>query len=76
MNESKFNRLIKKIIATEDEEISCSVCFDRISEYVEAELAGREIKGALLQVRQHLNQCRACHDEYETLRDFVKNAAH
>jgi len=73
VDNKKFNRLIKKIIDTEEEEISCSVCFDLVSDYVDAELAGIEIKGVLRQVQQHLGQCRACYDEYETLRDFVKD---
>lgn len=72
MDESKFNKLINKIFTTEEDEISCSVCFDLVSEYVDTELAGREIQGVLRQVKHHLAQCKACLDEYELLRDFVK----
>lgn len=73
MDNKKLNRLMKKIIDTEEEEISCSVCFDLVSDYVDAELAGMEIKGVLRQVKQHLDQCLACYDEYEMLRDFVED---
>jgi len=73
VDNKKFNRLIKKIIDTEEEEISCSDCFDLVSDYVDAELAGIEIKGVLQQVQRHLGQCRACYDDYEMLYDFVKD---
>jgi len=71
VDESKFTQWIQKVIATEEEEISCSECFDLVSEYVDTELAGGEFSGALRQVGHHLNQCRACRDEYDLLRDFV-----
>ena len=71
MDEMKFERWIKKIHATEDEEISCSECFDLVSDYVDAELDGAEPGGVLKRVKQHLDQCKACQDEYEMLRDLV-----
>jgi len=70
---SKFTRWIQKVMATEEEEISCSVCFDLVSDYVEMELAGGEIKGPLRRVKHHLHQCQACQDEYKMLRDLVRS---
>ncbi len=73
MDGSKFDSWVKKILATEEVELSCSECFDLVSDYVEAELAGAEIQGTLRRVKHHLDQCRACRDEYELLRDLVKS---
>ena len=71
MDKSKYEQWIEKILATEEEEISCTECFDVVSDYVDAELAGVEIQGTFRQVKQHLHQCRACQDEYELLREIV-----
>jgi hypothetical protein len=71
MDESKFTSWIKKVYATEEEEISCSACFDLVSTYVDAEIAGAEIQGVLRKVSQHLDQCKTCQDEYELLRELV-----
>jgi hypothetical protein len=69
---SKYNLWIQKVLATEDDEISCSACFGRIAEYVETEFSGGEFSDIQRQVRHHLHQCLACRDEYELLRDFVR----
>jgi len=72
MDETKFTQWINKILTTEEDEISCSDCFDRVSEYVETEAAGAEMDDALQQVKQHIHQCQVCFDEYELLRDLIQ----
>ena len=72
MDESKFEVWVKKILATEEEEISCSLCFDLVSDYVDMELAGAEMPGPFQKVEAHLNQCLACRDEYQLLHDLAQ----
>ena len=72
MEESKFNTWVKKILATEEEEISCSLCFDLVSEYVDMELAEAEMPPILHKVKAHLNQCQACQDEYQLLHELAR----
>jgi hypothetical protein len=66
-----FDRLLQHIAATEDEEISCTECFDLVPQYVDLEIAG-QVADKLPRLRQHLNQCGVCREEYETLRDLVR----
>jgi len=66
----RFERWLQNIYQTQDEEISCSECFDSISHFVEVEASGEDSVAKLPQVRQHLDQCPACREEYETLRDL------
>ncbi len=66
-----MERWVRQISKTETEEISCSDCLDRISEYVEAELENRATGERFDKVGQHLEQCRVCREEYEVLRDLV-----
>lgn len=72
MRHNRFERWLRNIYNTEDEEISCSKCFDLISHFVEVELSGTDASIQMPKVRQHLDQCPACHTEYETLRDLQR----
>lgn len=72
MTEADFDKLLRHIRETEDEEISCTECFDLVPMYVDREIAGRLAETPLPRLRQHLAQCSACREEYETLRDFVR----
>jgi hypothetical protein len=71
LDEKSFDRWIRKIQSTEEEEISCTECFEFVSDYVDTELAGAEIDGVLRRVKHHLVHCKACQDEYEMLRDLA-----
>jgi predicted anti-sigma-YlaC factor YlaD len=72
VDKSKFDVWVNKILATEEEEISCSLCFDLVSDYVDMELAGAEMPDILLKVKSHINQCLACRDEYQMLRELAE----
>ena len=70
VSKNRFERWLQTIYNTQDEEISCSECFDLMSHFVEVELVGEEADIKLPQLKQHLEQCPACRQEYETLRDI------
>ena len=72
MERPAWQRLGRDIAHTEDEEISCSECFDLVSEYVDLEIAGAAHGRRLPQLEQHLQQCRVCREEYEVLRDLAR----
>jgi hypothetical protein len=63
---------LRRVWATEDEEISCTECFDLVPQYVDLEVAGESPDKKVPRLRQHLDQCAACREEYETLRDLVR----
>ena len=70
MKRERFESWLKNIYDTQDVEISCSECFDLVSGFVELEVAGQRPAAQMPLLRQHLDQCLACRDEYETLRDL------
>ena len=72
MKHRRFDVWLRNIYQTQDEEISCTECFDLVSLFVELELSGGEVVSELPQVKQHLDQCRACRDEYEMLLDLAR----
>lgn len=72
MARGRFEKWLRNIYETQKEEISCTACFDLISRFVELETSGRDAAAEFPLVKQHLNQCRACREEYETLRDLIR----
>ncbi len=70
MQKDRFERWLKNIENTQEDEISCSECFDLVSHFVELELSSGDAAARMPKLRQHLNQCAACRADYETLRDL------
>ena len=70
MKSDRFESWLQNIYHTQEEEISCTECFDLVSHFVELELSGGDPAIKMPQLVQHLNQCPACREEYETLRDL------
>ena len=67
MEHGRFESWLKNIYETQDEEISCTECFDLVSRFVELEISGENAVAKMPQLNQHLGQCRACRDEYQML---------
>jgi hypothetical protein len=68
----RLRRLLRHLADTEDQEISCDECFDLVSQYVDLEITGAVADRTLSQLRQHLQQCGVCQEEYEVLRDLAQ----
>jgi hypothetical protein len=72
VNPDRIERLLRLIARTEDEEISCTACFELLPQYVDVEVAGSRPEGQLPRLRQHLDQCAVCREEYETLLELAR----
>ncbi len=70
MKSKRFTQWLQNIITTQDEEISCSECFDLVSRYVDMEFSSADPSTKMSQVKQHLSQCPTCREEYEILHDL------
>lgn len=66
-----MDRLIQRILATEDEEFDCEQVAELIVGYVDMQVAGEAATQLLPKVKQHIGQCDACADLYETLLEVV-----
>lgn len=72
LDKEKIKRLMRSIAATEDREIGCDECFNEIDRFVELELEGKHAAEALPLVKEHLDRCGNCHEEYQALLKAVK----
>jgi hypothetical protein len=70
MRRDRFERWLRNIYETQNEEISCTECFDLVSRFVELEASGQDAAAGMPQLQQHLDQCPACRAEYVTLREL------
>lgn len=70
MEQGRFKNWLRSIYETQDQEISCTECFDLVSRFVDLEIIGEDAAARMPELKQHLNQCRACREEYQALRDL------
>jgi hypothetical protein len=63
--------LLSRLLGPDGPEVSCEVCFERLDEYVDLELAGAHADAAIPGMRAHLDGCPACREEHESLRDLA-----
>jgi hypothetical protein len=59
--------LMRKLLKTHDEELSCDEVFALVDEYAEANQRGENVAGLKPLIRQHLDMCRECDEEYQAL---------
>ena len=63
--------LLARLLGPAGPEVSCEVCFERLDEYVDAELAGRNADREIPGMAAHLDGCPACREDHESLRALV-----
>ena len=66
----KFLRVLESARA---EELSCSDTFARLDEFVEREVEAKDADKITPLVREHLDMCPDCCDEYEALLAVLEN---
>ena len=62
---------IQRLLGPAGPEIGCDECFERIDEYVDAQLAGADADRLVPGMAAHLDGCPTCREDYESLRAFV-----
>ena len=65
--------MIDELLGPEGPEVTCEECFERLDEYVELELAGKDAEGRVPGMRAHLDGCPACREDHESLRELVRS---
>ena len=67
-----IKRMMRSIQSTREQELTCGTCYDEVDRFVELELSGKNAAEAMPLVREHLNRCGTCREEYEALLDAIK----
>lgn len=68
-----LKRMIRMVINTSPDEIGCDECFDELHRFAEMELAGKTPEKAMPLVKDHLERCGNCREEYEALLEALRS---
>lgn len=63
----KVNQLLGLIAKTASDDLDCDACSEDLASFAEAELVATGLPHTLQAVRNHLDQCPCCDDEYHAL---------
>lgn len=66
-----FLRVLEDVRA---EELSCDEIYSKLDEYVECEVGCKDAAHVMPLIREHLDICSGCCEEYEALLDVVEKA--
>jgi predicted anti-sigma-YlaC factor YlaD len=64
LNREQFTKWIKKVYATEDNELDCNQTQFYLPAFVEAEFSGNPLPSQAHELEVHLNQCPDCKEVY------------
>ena len=66
----KFLRILEGV---REEEMSCDEMFTRLDEFVETEVHSKDAEKLMPLLREHLDMCPDCDEEYEALLTVLEN---
>lgn len=67
-----LQRLLQAVKQTRPDEISCDECFEKLDQFAEQVLAGKPAAEAMPLVKDHLDRCAPCQEEFEALLDALE----
>lgn len=70
-----LEKLMQSLQLTHEVELSCDEVFELIDQYAEMELRGEDAARLLPLVKEHLDKCKDCHEEYEALARAIEATA-
>ena len=72
LSSEDIKKMMKVIKNTREHELTCGHCYDELDRFIEMELDGKNAAEVLPLVKDHLDRCGACREEYETLLEAIK----
>lgn len=67
LSDGLVTNLMHRLLITHEEELSCDEVFALVDEYAEASQRGEDVASLKPIIRQHLDMCRECEEEYQAL---------
>lgn len=73
LTQQQIDNLLDLVSNTREVEINCNQCLDLLAEFAEVRLKDQPLPSALESVEHHLTICAECREEYEALRDALRD---
>lgn len=67
-----LKKMVRSIASTKPDEIGCDECFEKVDQFVEMKLQGKNASEAMPLVQDHLERCNGCREEFEALLDCIQ----
>lgn len=67
-----LRELLRQVLGTHAEQIGCDTCYDKLDQFVDLELAGKDTAALLPELKHHLEECGSCNEEYTTLLTAIR----
>ncbi|RLE02154.1 MAG: hypothetical protein DRJ13_05930 [Bacteroidetes bacterium] len=62
-----IRKMMTSVKTTREVELTCGHCYDELDLFIEMKLSGKNANEAMPLVKEHLDRCAACREEYEFL---------
>lgn len=69
---TEIKKLVRDVLSTRPDEITCDECLEQLDRFVEMTLAGQNAAQAMPLVQHHLEQCGNCREEFEALLSVLR----
>jgi hypothetical protein len=66
--------MLRKIGQTQEVELTCGEIFDLLDQYTEMVVNGEDVTQLMPLVKQHLDMCPDCREEFEALMKVLQNS--
>jgi hypothetical protein len=67
LDRETLREIVREVVTTRTDELSCSQCFDHLDNFAEVTLVGKNAAQAMPLVQHHLEHCGECREEFEAL---------
>lgn len=67
LSSETIQKILYAVKSTRDEELDCGHCYDELHQFIDLKLSGKNAAEAMPLVKEHLDRCPPCREEYEAL---------
>ena len=67
LSSETIRKMMTSVRSTREVELTCGHCYDELDLFIELKLSGKNAEEAMPLVKEHLDRCDACREEYEFL---------
>ncbi|MFL7812697.1 MAG: hypothetical protein ACK2TT_08545 [Anaerolineales bacterium] len=72
LSSETIRNMMNAVKATRDQEMDCGHCHDELDQFIEMKISGKNAEEAMPLVKEHLDLCPACREEYEVLLEALE----
>ena len=73
LNTDILKKMLRAVIMTKEHEVGCGESYEKLDRFIEMKLEGRSPEQDMPLVKEHLDRCQDCREEYEALLDALQS---